>query len=103
MILAVLCFDLVLAQHCSGQCFLLPLNLTVMTQKKIMPKMIFISCLAILIAGCGNSVEDDKCVARGVEYFKEMGSYPNLTSAPDAGRKAEDVARERCGRTVTAF
>lgn len=43
------------------------------------------------------------CVARGVAYFKEIGSYPTLSSAPNAGRSAEDVAVERCNRTTTAF
>ncbi|TCZ77671.1 hypothetical protein [Lysobacter sp. N42] len=45
----------------------------------------------------------DYCVARGVAYFKEIGSYPTLQSAPNAGRPAEAVARERCKRTLTAF
>tara|TARA_Y100000296_G_C5168460_1_gene255998 strand:- start:621 stop:1178 length:558 start_codon:yes stop_codon:yes gene_type:complete len=44
-----------------------------------------------------------QCVDRGVEYFKEIGSYPTLSSHPDAGRPAKDVALERCGRTLTAF
>lgn len=43
------------------------------------------------------------CINRGVAYFKEIGSYPTLGSAPNAGRRAEDVARERCNRTTTAF
>jgi hypothetical protein len=43
------------------------------------------------------------CVARGVAYFQEIGSYPTLSSAPNAGRLAEDVAAERCSRTTTAF
>lgn len=45
----------------------------------------------------------DACVKRGVAYFKEIGSYPKLGSAPNAGRRAEDVALERCNRTLTAF
>lgn len=43
------------------------------------------------------------CSSRGVEYFKEIGSYPTLNSPPERGRPAEEVARERCGRTTTAF
>lgn len=43
------------------------------------------------------------CAQRGVAYFKEIGSYPTLQSAPDAGRAADDVALERCRRTTTAF
>ena len=39
------------------------------------------------------------CVADGVAYFKEIGSYPTLSD----GRNAEEVASERCQRTLTAF
>lgn len=43
------------------------------------------------------------CIERGVAYFKEIGSYPALKMAPNAGRSAEVVATERCNRTTTAF
>jgi hypothetical protein len=43
--------------------------------------------------------EVDACVERGVQYFKDIGSYPTLST----GRSAEVVARERCNRTTTAF
>lgn len=43
------------------------------------------------------------CVKRGVAYFKEVGSYPTLKSAPNAGKLADDVALERCVRTTTAY
>lgn len=49
----------------------------------------------------GNKVQE--CTERGVAYFKEIGSYPRLSSYPDAGRTAEEVALERCKRTTTAF
>ncbi len=65
-------------------------------------------CVVVLlgVAGCGKSNPDpqvEACVERGVSYFKEVGSYPTLKSAPNAGRSAEEVARERCNRTTTAF
>lgn len=69
----------------------------------------FIRILVGLVAvtACGGSDEEeaavDACVARGVAYYKEIGSYPTLQSAPNTGRRAEDVARERCERTTTAF
>ena len=47
--------------------------------------------------------EVEACVSRGVQYFKEIGSYPTLSSYPDSGRQAEDVARERCNRSTAAF
>lgn len=43
------------------------------------------------------------CVDRGVKYFMEIGSYPRLKAYPEAGRLAEDVARERCRRSLLAF
>lgn len=43
------------------------------------------------------------CYERGVAHFKEIGSYPTLSSAPNAGRAAEEVALERCERSPTAF
>lgn len=73
--------------------------------------------LGIALAGCSEpkvvfentttvpEVDDgvDACTKRGVAYFKEIGSYPTLSSAPNRGRSAEDVALERCSRTTTAF
>jgi hypothetical protein len=47
--------------------------------------------------------EVEACVERGVQYFKDIGSYPTLSSPPNKGRSAEVVARERCNRTTTAF
>jgi hypothetical protein len=63
--------------------------------------LIAVSMAAFCGAAHANSVED--CVKRGVAYFKEIGSYPTLTAAPNRGRRAEVVARERCMRTTTAF
>lgn len=60
----------------------------------------------LTLAACGDGVDQeeiDACVRRGVEYFKEIGSYPTLHSSPNGGRSAEDVAIERCNRTTTAF
>jgi hypothetical protein len=43
------------------------------------------------------------CTERGIAYFKEIGAYPTLTAAPNKGRAAEDVARERCERSSHSF
>jgi uncharacterized paraquat-inducible protein A len=45
----------------------------------------------------------EACVARGVQYFKDVGSFPTLTAAPNKGKDAAVEARERCNRTLTAF
>ena len=41
----------------------------------------------------------DKCVVNGVQYFKDIGSYPKLSD----GKHAENVVRERCNRSSVAF
>lgn len=74
----------------------------------------FLSILAI--SSCSESSEErakretqekdtyNRCVSLGVQYFKEIGSYPTLKSAPNAGRHAIEVSRERCERAPeTAF
>ena len=61
------------------------------------------------LSGCGTGESDEhrnavnNCVQRGVQYFKDIDSYPTLKTKPNVGRSAEDVAVERCNRTVTAF
>ncbi|WP_417442096.1 hypothetical protein [Idiomarina sp.] len=74
----------------------------------------FLGVLALY--SCSESSEDraedksqekdayNRCVSLGVQYFKEVGSYPTLKSAPNAGRHAIEVARERCEKAQeTAF
>jgi len=57
----------------------------------------------LVIVGCGNSGQVEACVVRGVAYFKEIGSHPIEWRPPATVLSAEDVARERCRRTTTAF
>jgi hypothetical protein len=45
------------------------------------------------------SAGENTCVQRGIAYFKEIESYPNLSN----GRDATSVAIERCNRTINAF
>jgi hypothetical protein len=58
---------------------------------------------SLILLSCSNDFAVEECVARGVAYFKEIGSYPRLESPPNEGRTAEDVSRERCNRTTSAF
>lgn len=62
-----------------------------------MKKIIFLVLLAGLV-GCGEN-KYDKCVSKGIQYFKDIESYPNLSD----GRNAEKVAEERCHRSRVAF
>jgi hypothetical protein len=45
----------------------------------------------------------DACHSKGLDYFMDTGSYPTLKSAPNTGRLATDVIKERCSRTPDAF
>jgi hypothetical protein len=45
--------------------------------------------------------EIEACTNRGIAYFKAIGSYPQLKTAPS--RSADEEARERCTRTTGAF
>lgn len=69
-----------------------------------MKKLFLPLALIIFITGCGNhQAEVDACWERGVAYFKDIGSYPNLQSAENQGKRATDVAWERCKRNTNAF
>lgn len=61
-----------------------------------------------MLHGCGNrdmtkATAQDACIENGIAYYKEIGSYPTLTSAGMEGRRAEDVAAEKCARSIQAF
>jgi hypothetical protein len=69
-------------------------------------KLLIVVLMAGLVAGCNRGPTDAEithCVDNGIAYFKEIGSYPTLNSAPNKGRSAVDVAFERCRRGVHAF
>jgi len=44
----------------------------------------------------------ERCYQKGIEYFASIGVII-LTSPPDAGKFATDVAAERCRRSALAF
>jgi hypothetical protein len=41
----------------------------------------------------------EACVERGIQYFKDWGTYPKLRN----GKDAEEVARERCKYDYFAY
>jgi hypothetical protein len=51
--------------------------------------------LAVVVPFVGCKSEREKCVERGVSYYKEIGSFPRLSDGRDATR----VAKERCERS----
>lgn len=75
-------------------------------------KILAIIVMFIALTACGTQTVEPEmmvepriraCVNKGIAYFKDIGSYPKLYSYPDAGRRAEDVAIERCRRSTSAF
>ncbi len=63
--------------------------------------LVFLAVLAALggLVAWQRTDAEEACTAKGVDYFKQIESYPYLSD----GRSAERVARERCERTTTAF
>ena len=45
----------------------------------------------------------DNCVLRGAMHFQAAASWPIVKDGPAAGRKAAEVARERCVSNPLAF
>lgn len=77
-------------------------------RKHQLPRMLILLGVAAAISACGNgdatrTLTVDACVENGIAYYKEIGSYPTLTSAGLAGQRAEDVAAEKCSRSQLAF
>lgn len=61
--------------------------------------LILVAIVAVGAIGYIAGTAKDRCTDRGIEYFKEIGSYPNLSD----GRSSAKVAAERCARTTGAF
>lgn len=77
-------------------------------RKHQLPRLLIFLGIAAAMSACGNrdgsrTPTVDACVENGIAYYKEIGSYPTLTSAGLAGQRAEDVAAEKCSRSQLAF
>jgi len=65
-----------------------------------MKKILFL-CLVVGLVGCGNKQKEyDACVAKGIQYYKDIDSYPNLKSE---NISAESKAEKLCSNSVVAF
>ncbi|MGE0160771.1 MAG: hypothetical protein AB7T31_15310 [Gemmatimonadales bacterium] len=71
-----------------------------MRYRNVVFAIVFVACAG---QDTNEALEVDACVERGIAYFKEIGSYPTLTSSAYEGRNADEEARARCERTTTAF
>lgn len=64
-------------------------------------KKIVLLCLVVGLAGCSNKQKEySACVAKGIQYYKDIDAYPNLKSE---NISAESKARKLCSNSVVAF
>ena len=62
--------------------------------------MVIWSLVAVEAQAVDRETQIKECTAKGVRYFKELGSFPKLSD----GRDATEVAKARCTRQpLTAF
>lgn len=62
--------------------------------------LISIAAAGAMVGGCSSEKEDlEACYRKGITYYREIGSYPNLSD----GRDANTVIGERCARSKLAF
>lgn len=76
--------------------------------RKRMRSWLLLMAVFVTVSACGNADATkasavSSCVENGIAYYKEIGSYPTLTSAGMEGRRAEEVAAEKCSRSTLAF
>lgn len=57
---------------------------------------LFLTLLFLL--SCDNK-NYETCVSKGINYFKDIGSFPTLSD----GRNAKKIAEQRCLNTTGAF
>jgi hypothetical protein len=56
----------------------------------------------LLVASCSkvsDSAEFQDCVKKGETYYKEIGSYPRLST----GESADELIKQKCYNTTGAF
>ena len=57
----------------------------------------------MMTACSDNKKEFEDCVDRGVAFHKSTGAQTVVRTHPDTGRLIEEVVREKCNRSTTAF
>ena len=56
--------------------------------------------MLIGLAGCESHEQKvERCVSKGIEYFKSINRYPRLSN----GQLAEEIARRQCSQSVNAY
>ena len=60
--------------------------------------------LLLMLAACSDDKEAmQDCIDRGVAFHKSTGARTVVRTYPDTGRLIEEVVREKCNRSTTAF
>ena len=60
--------------------------------------------LSLQMTACGDDeAAMQECLERGREFYRAKGNYTVVNIPPNTGRLVEEVVRERCERSTTAF
>ncbi len=63
---------------------------------KMIVALVVILAIVAMFKSCGTA---GACQERGVSYYKEIGSYPRLST----GESADEKIKGMCGRNANAF
>ena len=75
-----------------------------MNHVKKVPISAVVLPLLLLLAACSDDKKEmQDCIDRGVAFHKSTGARTVVRTHPDTGRLIEEVVREKCNRSTTAF
>lgn len=66
-------------------------------------RKVMIVMAVVALTGCGPSKERLECEERGVQFYKDAGTYPYLKSKEHRGTRTEDHVRSICRGNPKAF
>jgi hypothetical protein len=58
--------------------------------------------LLLMLTACSNQEKFDDCVDRGLQFYKEHGSYPIVHYAPDVATKTTNKNSAHLGTLISA-
>jgi hypothetical protein len=68
------------------------------------PTLAVVLPLLLLLAACSDDKEaTQNCIDRGVAFHNSTGARTVVRTHPDTGRLIEEVVREKCNRSISAF
>ena len=72
----------------------------IISSEKSMKNILLVVLVCGGLVGCGDNEKQKACIEKGINYYKEIGSYPRLTSE---NISAEDKAAQMCKNSNVAF